>query len=271
LLIEGKSVAEWTESIGKSSRLYSGEEKHINYLTYLVGDKDGDVELPVGIYTYKFNYSLPSAVPYSVDGEFGHIRYKVEANLDIPWTLIDLSAKVPFTVVRHENLNIYPELRMPQEQEEIKKFCWALCDKNPLTVKARLFKTGFALNEDVQVVVEYCNKSSSAVEKTIVSLFKKDKFICSNPDQKERVRKSKIIEVEAPGVAKNSNAKIEQSIKIPKVLMITNCRYSQVFQISYELKIESVTGGCSSSPIIKFPITIGSVGIREVPSICIQP
>lgn len=269
--MEGKSAVEWTESAGKSSRTFRGEEKHFYIVTYLFGQKDDEpMEVPVGIHTYKFNCPLPPELPYSVEGEFGHIRYKVDAMLDIQWSLLDLHAKVPFTVSRLEDLNVFPELKLAQEVEENKKFCWGICDSNPLLIKIRLPKSGYALGENIVMTFEYNNMSKHSVDRTAIVLIQKEKFICTDPVRKDRSKKTQVVATAAKGVGKNSSVKFEHALEIPQILMITNRRYSQVFQITYELKITVVTDGCSSSPVLKIPVTIGSVSIRDIPSISIN-
>lgn len=271
LTVEGKSVSEWTEPVGKTTRTFLGEQKHLDIVTYLFGQEDGEaIEVPVGIHSYKFSCRLPQNLPYSVDGEHGHIRYRIEAQLDIPWTICDLNMILPFTVVRREDLNLFPELRIAQEVEEIKKFCWGICDKNPLLIKVRVPKSGYAVGENIHITIEYDNMSSHCVERTEIVLWRKEKFVCSDPVKKDRVNKTKIIETTADGVSRSSNAKIHHVLQVPQILTVTNRRYTQVFQISYELKVTVVTDGCTSSPSIKLPITIGNVAIRDVPSISIN-
>lgn len=272
LAVVGKAETEWIEPAGKSNRTFRGEERYINYSTFLSGDPDGDlIEIPIGNYSYKFACHLPTTIPYSIEGEHGSIRYKVDAKLEVPWTLIDLQSKLPFTVVRNEDLNAFPELRLAQEVEEIKKFCWGWCGSRPLVVKIRIPKCGFALGENVPISLHYCNDSNTNIDYTNIALIKKEKFICSDPVTKDRAKKVKVFESLADGVRKNSELKIDHCLQIPKDLPTSNRKYSQVLQISYELKIVVSTAGCcSSSPILKFPITIGNVGILEVPSININ-
>lgn len=271
MLVEGKAVAEWIEPAGKSNRTFRGEERYINYSTYLFGDKDGEtLEIPAGSYAYKFACHLPPNIPYSVDGEFGSIKYKIDAKLDIPWTLCDLQEKINFTVARNEDLNIIPELKLAQEVEEVKNFCWSFCGSNPLIVKVRIPKSGYALGENVYMTIHYRNDSNHSVEHTMVTLMKKEKFISSDPVTKDKVKKTKVIDSCAEGVRRNSEEKIEHFFQIPQDALTTNRKYSQVYQISYEIKIVVSTSGCSASPVLKIPITIGNVGVREVPSININ-
>lgn len=271
LLVEGKAVSEWTEPAGKSNRTFRGEERYINYSTYLFGDKDGEqLEIQVGSYAYKFACHLPPNIPYSVDADFGNIKYKIDAKLDIPWTLCDLQEKLPFTIVRNDDLNLIPELKLAQEVEDVKKFCWGICGSNPLIVRVRIPKSGYALGENVNMIIKYRNDSNHIVEHTMVTLVKKEKFVSSDPVTKDRIKKTKVIDSCAEGVSKNSEIKIDHYLQIPQDILTTNRKYSQVYQISYEIKIVVATAGCSSSPVLKIPVTIGNVGVREVPSININ-
>lgn len=89
LIVEGEAACKWSESSGSGSNrrttTYHGEEKYLNSITYLFGSKDGEnMEVQAGIHTYTFVCQLPMPIPFSVEGKHGHVRYKVDANLDIP-------------------------------------------------------------------------------------------------------------------------------------------------------------------------------------------
>jgi Arrestin (or S-antigen), N-terminal domain len=56
---------------------------------------------------------------FSVEGKFGFVRYKVEVHLDIPLES-KMTTEKSFIVMRHEDLNNFPELRLPNEVEETK-------------------------------------------------------------------------------------------------------------------------------------------------------
>lgn len=272
LLVEGKAISEWVEPAGKTNRTFRGEDRYVNYTTYLFGDKDGELlEIQAGSYAYKFACHLPPNIPYSVDGEFGSIKYKIDAKLDIPWSICDVQDKLNFTVARNDDLNLIPELKLPQEVEEIKKFGWGFCGSSkPLIVKVHMRKSGYALGENVYMTLKYLNESNHSVNHTMVTLLKKEKFISSDPVTKDKVKKSKVIDSLAEGVKKNSEVKIEHFFQIPRDIMTTNRKYCEVYQISYEIKIVASTSGCSSSIVLKLPITIGNVCVHEVPSININ-
>lgn len=260
-------MCKWTESSGSGSNrrstTYHGEEKYLNSITYLFGSKDGEtMEVQTGIHTYNFVCQLPGPIPYSVEGEYGYVRYKVDANLDIPWAF-DLHSEKVFTVVRYEDLNHFPELRLPCQYEEIKVFCCLFCKSDPLIVKVRLPKSGFGLGEKIPVNVELMNRSSTDVSHTTFTLKRVDHFNCQSPSEKTKEIKEEVSEARGRGAKGGETVTFEEFIEIPQLLMISNNRYCKVFQITYELKLTAETEGLSVSPDIHIPITIGTVALSD--------
>lgn len=266
MIVEGEAACTWTESStgnNRKSTVYHGEEKYLNSITYLFGSKEGEnMEVMAGIHTYNFVCQLPVPIPYSVEGKHGSVRYKVSANLDIPWAF-DLEAEKPFVVVRYEDLNYFPELRLPVEVEEIKTFCCWCCKSDPLILKVRLPKTGFALGEKIPMKVELINKSSTDVTHTTFTLKRVEKFNSISPFEKTKIVKEEVAETRSGGVKGGETTSFEEFIEIPQVLMISNDKYCKVFQVTYELKFTAETDGMTASPDVYIPITIGSLGLQS--------
>ena len=270
MIFEGKAVCDWAvDPTGRSTGVittYHGEEKPLNITTYLFGSKDGDdMEIHVGIHTYSFTCQLPSAIPFSSDGpeegQYGDIVYIVDATLQVHLGF-DLHAKREFKVVGFEDLNMFPELRIPCEAETIKTFCCWCCTSDPLIMKVYIPKAGFAIGEKIPVNIEICNKSSTDVSHTVLALDQVYKLKCTKPIKKEKVIKETVLEIFSKGAKAGETVVFEQQIQLPVDLLISNCRYSSIFKMSYELRIVSETSGISISPEIFVPITIGSVGLK---------
>lgn len=259
LIVEGEASCRWSEGGGRRTTNYSGEQKYLNSVNYLFGSKEGEnIEVPAGIHTYNFVCHLPKPIPYSVEGQFGHVRYKIDANLDIPWAL-DLHAKLPFVVVRHDDLKEYPELSLPIESEEVKVFCCCWCKSEPLIIKVRLPRTGYALGEKIPVNVEIINRSSTNVVETTYAIKRVDRFKSTSPE-KEKELKEKVFSSSSQGAKAGETVSFKELVKIPMILMTSNSRFCKIFQISYELKFTAETDGMSMSPEIHIPITIGTIG-----------
>lgn len=266
--MDGEAACKWTESSGSGSSrrvtTYLAEQHFLNSITYLFGSKDCEnTEVPIGVHTYNFACHLPEAIPYSVEGKHGHVRYKVDVNLDIPWAF-DLQTELAFNVVRYEDLNNFPELRLPCEFEEIKTFCCLFCKSDPLIIKVRLPRTGFATGEKIPVGVELINKSSTEVSHTIFTLKRVDRFKSESPFEQTKEIKEEVLEVRGKGAKGGETVNFEQHVEIPSMLMISNNRYCKPYTITYELRLTAVTEGLMSVlPEIYIPITIGSVALTE--------
>lgn len=71
----------------------------------------GEVVVPPGEYNYTFRCMLPAALPTSVEGDKGYIRYSVIVNLDRPmWP--DQEFEESLTVLKALNLNENLALRV---------------------------------------------------------------------------------------------------------------------------------------------------------------
>lgn len=67
--------------------------------------------MDAGLYEYNFQCDLPSQLPTSVEGKYGHIRYTARVVLDIPmWP--DTEFKERFTVIKPFDLNKDRSLRV---------------------------------------------------------------------------------------------------------------------------------------------------------------
>lgn len=149
---------------------YSGKEIYFSTKTYLVGTDDASiVRLPRGVHRYNFTCHLPFLLPESFEASHGFIRYEVEVILEIPWK-VDKKFKRQFTVVRHDDLNHNPQLKLPCHSEEIKHFCCWLFESEPLIMTVTLPYSGYAPGQVLHVTVNYFNKSKVEVRRTKISL-----------------------------------------------------------------------------------------------------
>lgn len=229
---------------------------------YLLGSKSGpEIEIAQGVHSFRFEHQLPPDIPCSAEGHLGFVRYTVDVNLDISWA-IDLNKKVAFSVSRNEDLNLIPELAVPCEVEKIKTFCCWFCKSNPITFKARIPKTGYALGEQIYVTIELNNTSARNITKTLIIFRRVDKFISQYPVEITKTYKRVILEIEGRGANAGADIKFDESILVPHDLSLSSDRTCKVFQITYELKLIAKANGLSLSPTLKIPITIGSIGIR---------
>jgi hypothetical protein len=259
LIVEGEASCRWSEGGGRRTTTFTGEQKYLNSVTYLFGSKDGETtEVPVGIHTYNFVCQLPPSIPYSVEGLHGHIRYKVDANLDIPWAF-DLHDEKPFTVTRIDDLKPFPEHALPVDMEETKVFCCWWCKSDPLIIKVRLPRSGFGIGEKIPINVEIINQSSKDVLETTFALKRVDRFNATSPEKRQELKET-VVYATSRGVKAGETVSFVEYLDIPIILMTSNSRYCKIFQIMYELKFTAETQGMTMSPEVHIPIEIGTVG-----------
>lgn len=285
----GAAIAKWTEGGGRSSVTYQGEESFINSVNYFFGKEGAEpIEVSAGVHLYKFSCRIPKNAPATAEGLCGFIRYRVLVNLDIPY-MPDLSSEKHFTVVRHEDLNNYPEFRMANDVEEVQTFCCLFCESDPVMVKLSTAASGFILGlysllplskglvfnhlitlhchktqgEKVPVKIEIFNRSSVKFAKSILSLNRVEVFTSYNPLQKTKKVVNAITTVVSKGVEPKKNASFQEYIHIPQNALVSNDRICDVFQITYEIHFSMKGAKKSSSIKLSAPIFIGSIGFRS--------
>jgi hypothetical protein len=106
--------------------------------TYLFGSQSGDsIELASGTTTYSFACFLPEQLPSSIEGKFGHIRYCAKAVIDRPWKS-DKEFRLPFSVIKPEDLNAIPSLQIPTKSEIIRHFYCCCFRSKPFLMSASI-------------------------------------------------------------------------------------------------------------------------------------
>lgn len=181
-VVYGAAYCHWTEEVQESvgtgdnrrqetrTEIYEGKDVYLDQRTYLFGAKGASpTELLPGTHRYEFECQLPPMIPASFEASHGHIRYHVEAVLDLPWRF-DKEFKLQFHIMRNDDLNEYPELAIPCKMEEFKHFCCLFCRSDPLFMTVSVPCSGYVPGQTVKVNVNFDNKSSIEVQRTKINL-----------------------------------------------------------------------------------------------------
>lgn len=181
-LVYGAAKCHWTKSSIVSTEIedrrrcrnnlkeYDGDEVFFNHIAFLFGYLSAShVQMDSGVYNYEFSYHLPPTLPASFEGCYGCIQYHVQAFVDSPECL-DKEFKLPFTVVRYDDLNKHPDLKIPVNVEEIESFCCFCCLSGPLKMTVTLPYSGFTPRQRVPVTVNFVNQSNVGIIRTSLSL-----------------------------------------------------------------------------------------------------
>ncbi|XP_070495151.1 arrestin domain-containing protein 3-like [Chironomus tepperi] len=253
----GKAKCQWTQGSGKNSHTYTGTEVYVNSRTYLFGEYGGPTfEMEAGTYKYKFQCQLPHQLPYSLSLPHGKVSYHIEAVLDIPWK-IDKETKLDITILRYDDLNLYPELKNPMRRAERKNFITLFSDSKPLLMTAGIPCRGFAINQVVPVTIEYENESSVDIACTKIKLIQM--IVYNSPQQsKTKEKEEVIIEARGEGVLAAHSKTLQAALTIPKVIN-SNDKFCQVVTVTYCIEVEAESTGLHTNHKIRLPITIGTV------------
>lgn len=195
-----------------------------------------------------------------MEGPHGHIRYKLVALVKIPW-MFDLNYALNFTVARYENFNLYPNFRQPYGRELVKTFCSLLCNSKPLVIRIRLPRTVYALSQQIPVIVELINRSSTEVHHTMLSFKRVDSY--RTDDGTDKVVKTVIAESRCQGVEAYKELTFGVNFQLPSNLMTSNYMYSKKFRTWYQIRLRVDTGLLRKSPKIYVPITLTTVGSEQ--------
>lgn len=240
---------------------FTGEDIYLSQRNYLFGAPGADaVEVPSGIHLYDFECQLPPQLPASFEASHGHIRYKIEAVLDVPWGF-DKECKIQFTVIRNDDLNLFPELLVPMVDEHFKRFCCLFCKSEPLIMTVNLPHSGYIPGQNLPIHVRYKNQSNISVRKTNIKFKRITRFNSHFPYCESHLEKDKLIHVDAPGCGSAEDAEFEAAVTLPSTLLMSNSIFCNIIQVFYELEIEAETSGCHENIEMCFLITIGSVPV----------
>lgn len=141
----------------------------LNILNYFLSERNSDVSIPAGNHEYPFSFQLPLNLPSSFEGEFGRVRYDIEAVVKRSWKF-DYNTKVIFTVNALVDLNLQPVYMEKRDVSKEKSICCLCCKEGPISMKVEMPRTGYVPGEYVKFSVHSSNSSSRPVS-AIVAYF----------------------------------------------------------------------------------------------------
>lgn len=219
------------------------------------------IEIAPGAYQFNFQAILPPLLPTSFEAKHGSIRYLINVVIDRPWKF-DLTYKVAFTVIKQLDLNYEnPALKIPTKMEIVNTFYCGLCKTAPLYFAVSIPISGFVSGQNIPVSVEINNESRIDVEDIKITL---KKIIFYNSQTPRRMTKEEILteaEIRCGGVLQRNKGKFDQKLLIPAVPP-SNLNYCRVLNVSYEIHVTAKIAGVHRNPVIKIPITIGTVPLH---------
>ncbi|XP_055295178.1 uncharacterized protein LOC129564951 [Sitodiplosis mosellana] len=268
----GDAHTEWYEDVEKEEgtgddrktvtvrEWYRGHENHLNSKIFLSGGSFGEMFLDdVKEHDYSFALQLPSHLPSSFEGEYGHIRYSASVFLIVARGYEE-KCKESFTVIRTLDLNHYPSLQKPVSAVE--KYtshpCCLLCccRSDSLRINARIPVGGFAPGQIINLALEVDGLSSQRVLQFKMELIKHIDYYAQGETKIEKLHQTG--EELSRSDEVNKKQTIRMNLQIPPYPPSdeTTCG---IIKIRYYILITAHM----EPPKIHLPITIGTKPIDD--------
>lgn len=174
-----------------------------------------------------------------------------------PWKF-DLSYAIGFTVIKPLDLNNeIPNLNNPYKTEVTKKFWFSFGTSNKVRMAVSIPMSGFVAGQNMNIKAEINNESNVEIACFKVLLRRIIHYHATSP-KKTKIEERIENELSCAGVPKNENKTYDVHLKI-SAMSPTNVNSCSIIQIFYELQVKAKILGFHESPVLKIPITIGTV------------
>ncbi|XP_031632114.1 arrestin domain-containing protein 2-like [Contarinia nasturtii] len=252
--ILGIGKCEWTEQ----RRLFHAEEIYLKHEIKISDLIDGNHIIRTGVYTYPFETKLLETLPTSCEGKYGFIRYLASVNIIRPNQPVQTQT-IAFTVLKPHNLNASPLFQSPTKKQQcVKFFRFLSMTLDNVSVTATIKHNGYAPGQMIPLQIDVDNKSNKNILEFKVELNKVFVYFDTVRKQSKKHKSPLTSILLSGGCPANTCAVHISEILVPPVPS-TDSVSSKILHITYELKIYGNFGGNTMKPLIKLPITIGTV------------
>lgn len=212
-----------------------------------------------GTYEYRFSYNLPTNLPSSfessIDGNVASIRYTIKLVLVKQWRNQQFTET--FIVLRHQNLNLYSHLKVPESLTVEKYFSSGATEA--IRVHASIPISGFVSGQNVPVLVRMTNGSGKLDFDVDIELNQMIQMTASAPSHYTLSKTQTLVKTQIEGFAYNEERVHSVTLRIPAVPPATITDLNSIVNIQYAL-IVTIKGKNTRHDVrSSIPITIGTV------------
>lgn len=154
-------------------------------------------------------------------------------------------------------------LKIPTKMEIIKTFYCGLCKTAPLYLAASIPISGYVAGQHINISVEINNESRIDVEDIKISLKKIISYNSQTPSKKTKEEVLTEAEIRCGGTQKRNKGKFDQKLLIPTIPP-SNLNYCRILNVAYEVQVTAKIAGLHKNPVLKLPITIGTVPLNNI-------
>ena len=267
--LRGYADVRWSESSGSGENqttvtYHSHEDFIYQTITLWSSDNALNHELSPGSYQFPFALSLqPSGrpLPPSFEGTVGHIRYEIEATIVKASALKRnkrITARVAVAPV--VDPNIVPNVRLPKVLQVEKTLCCLCCASGPISLTARVPRTGFCIVQDaIPFEVDVENGSNRQIRQLVAQLQQRVVYTAQGH---HRYSIKTVAGVASDPIEPHSSRSWRSPpLHVPATEpTIASC---SIIQVNYYLKIKASISG-AIDPHVDFVLFLGNVPLSGV-------
>ena len=268
--LSGLGNVHWTERKPKTRKSSDGQtnehyyetvhyKNHEEYITDKFLLHQGP--LGAGKHNFSFSFVLPPKLPCSFEGQYGHVRYFIEAKLSRSgFFTFDKRQKQFITINSICDLNSTPGAEKPQTNSNTKTFGVLFWKSEPLSTTLTIPRYGFTSGENIPISAIIENQSNRKMNQTKALLYQKVTFRATNGTKDTEII---VREIRKNGLGAHSFDSWEgESMLIPAIPPsgLGGCR---IIDISYRLEFVVVPGGIGYDLSVSVPIMIGNIPLKN--------
>ena len=216
-------------------------------------------ELPPGSYQFPFVLKLQTSarpLPPSFEGRYGRIRYEivatiVQASMLKSWKRISEQVVIASVV----DPNTVPGVELPKVLQVEKTFCCLCCASGPISLTARVPRTGYCVNQDaIPFEVDVENGSNKCIRRLVAQLQRRVFYTARNY---HRVEVITLEEVSSDPI----DAGRSLSWRPPPLLVPATeptMANSSMIRVNYYLKVQASISG-DNNLHVDFALFLGNV------------
>ena len=267
--LRGYADVRWSESSGSGENqttvTYHSHEDFI-YQTVILWSRDNapNYELSPGSYQFPFALTLqPSGrpLPPSFEGTVGHIRYEVEATI-VRASALKRNERITaqIAVAPVVDPNTVSNVRLPKVLQVEKTLCCLCCASGPISLTARVPRTGFCIVQDaIPFEVDIENGSNRRIKQLVAQLQKQVVYTAQGHHQYSM----KTVAGVASDPIEPGNSRSWRPPPLPVPATEPTIASCSIIQVNYYLKIKAAISG-AINPHVDFALFLGNVPLSGV-------
>ena len=205
-----------------------------------------------GNYVLPFRFMLSGNLPSSFAGQYGHIRYELEARISTGLFHFDKTVSAIIQVVDRVDINV-PALMSPVQYED-EKTLLSLSASPPISLTVNVPRTGFCIGEGIPLTASLDNGSGRIITMKATPI----KKVTFHAQGHTKSITTELNAFQSPPVQPGSTyqwAPCEQLTISSAIPTIANC---DIIRLGYTLRIE-VSIPWALDAVINIPFTLGNV------------